>query len=134
LTIDAEERVKRGRELLDHILEENRVVYGVNTGFGKFATKVIEKEDLEQLQINLVRSHSAGVGLPLPPERVRRLLALRINVLAKGHSGISLETLSQLIDAFNASCLSWVPEKGTVGASGDLAPLAHLALGELIHV
>lgn len=71
------------------------------------------------------------MGNPLPPERVRRLLALRINVLAKGHSGISLESLSQLIDGFNANCLSWVPEKGTVGASGDLAPLAHLALGML---
>ena len=131
LTLDAEERVKRGRELLDHILVENKVVYGVNTGFGKFANLVIEKQDLEQLQVNLVRSHSAGVGQPLSPDKVRRLLALRINVLAKGHSGISLETLTQLIDAFNCSCLSWVPEKGTVGASGDLAPLAHLALGLL---
>lgn len=131
LALDAEERVKRGRELLDTILEENRVVYGINTGFGNFARKVIETKDLEQLQVNLVRSHAAGVGQPLSPEKVRRLLALRINVLAKGYSGISLETLHQLVDAFNCNCLSWVPEKGTVGASGDLAPLAHLALGLL---
>lgn len=121
--------MKKGRDLLEEIIIENKTVYGVNTGFGKFATKVVHESDLEQLQLNLVRSHAAGVGETLSPERIRRLLALRINVLAKGHSGISLETLSQLIDAFNRSCLSWVPEKGTVGASGDLAPLAHLALG-----
>ncbi|XP_054163197.1 histidine ammonia-lyase-like [Oppia nitens] len=129
LTKDAEEKVSKGRILLEEILDENRVVYGVNTGFGKFATTVISKEDLEELQLNLIRSHSAGVGEPLSPRRTRMLLALRINVLAKGYSGISLETLLQLIDAFNCSCLSWVPEKGTVGASGDLAPLSHLALG-----
>jgi len=102
----------------------------------------------------LIRSHSAGVGHPLSPKKTRMLLALRINVLAKGYSGIQLKTLLQLIDAFNgelvvnlfdrflcktqcelideistASCLPWIPEQGTVGASGDLAPLAHLALG-----
>ncbi|KAI1301718.1 Histidine ammonia-lyase [Halotydeus destructor] len=131
LTAEAEEKVKEGRDLLEHLLNEDRIVYGINTGFGKFANTIIDKKDLEALQVNLIRSHAAGVGNPLTPERVRRLLALRINVLAKGYSGISIETLNQLIDAFNASCLPWVPEKGTVGASGDLAPLAHLALGML---
>uniref|UniRef100_A0A8C9YUW4 Histidine ammonia-lyase n=1 Tax=Sander lucioperca TaxID=283035 RepID=A0A8C9YUW4_SANLU len=105
------------------------VVYGITTGFGKFARTVIPVSKLKELQENLVRSHSAGVGNPLSPERTRMLLALRINVLAKGYSGISLETLHAMIQAFNASCLSFVPEKGTVGASGDLAPLSHLALG-----
>uniref|UniRef100_A0A8C4HKR8 Histidine ammonia-lyase n=1 Tax=Dicentrarchus labrax TaxID=13489 RepID=A0A8C4HKR8_DICLA len=105
------------------------VAYGVNTGFGKFARTIIPKEQLAQLQENVVRSHCAGVGAPLSVERTRMLLVLRINVLAKGHSGISMETLDAMIKAFNASCLSWVPEKGTVGASGDLAPLAHLTLG-----
>uniref|UniRef100_A0A673ZJX1 Histidine ammonia-lyase n=1 Tax=Salmo trutta TaxID=8032 RepID=A0A673ZJX1_SALTR len=105
------------------------VVYGITTGFGKFARTVIPVHKLKELQENLVRSHSAGVGNPLSPERTRMLLALRINVLAKGYSGISLETLHRMIQAFNASCLSFVPEKGTVGASGDLAPLSHLALG-----
>uniref|UniRef100_A0A8C5C412 Histidine ammonia-lyase n=1 Tax=Gadus morhua TaxID=8049 RepID=A0A8C5C412_GADMO len=105
------------------------VVYGITTGFGKFARTVIPVGKLKELQENLVRSHSAGVGNPLSPERTRMLLALRINVLAKGYSGISLETLHAMIQAFNASCLSFVPEKGTVGASGDLAPLSHLALG-----
>ncbi|KAG9328021.1 hypothetical protein JZ751_016927 [Albula glossodonta] len=86
-------------------------------------------ETIRELQDNLIRSHAAGVGSPLSPERTRMLLALRINILAKGHSGVSLETLHRMVEAFNASCLSYVPERGTVGASGDLAPLAHLALG-----
>ncbi|XP_071350967.1 histidine ammonia-lyase [Trachinotus anak] len=129
LTPEAETKVVQSRELLDTIVKENKVVYGITTGFGKFARTVIPVSKLKELQENLVRSHSAGVGNPLSPERTRMLLALRINVLAKGHSGISLETLHAMIQAFNASCLSFVPEKGTVGASGDLAPLSHLALG-----
>ncbi|XP_072233109.1 histidine ammonia-lyase-like [Leuresthes tenuis] len=129
LTHEAEEKVAKGREVIDAIIRENKVVYGVNTGFGKFAHTLIPKEQLVQLQENVIRSHCAGVGAPLSVTRTRMLLALRINVLAKGYSGISMETLHTMIKAFNASCLSWVPEKGTVGASGDLAPLAHLALG-----
>ncbi|XP_033824545.1 histidine ammonia-lyase [Periophthalmus magnuspinnatus] len=129
LTSEAEDKVVQSRELLDTIVKENKVVYGITTGFGKFARTVIPVSKLKELQENLVRSHSAGVGNPLSPERTRMLLALRINVLAKGYSGISLETLHAMIQAFNASCLSFVPEKGTVGASGDLAPLSHLALG-----
>lgn len=125
----AEERVVNGRNIVEGILRENRVVYGITTGFGKFARTVISKDKLELLQENLIRSHSAGVGQPLSVDRVRMLLALRINILAKGHSGVSLKTLNQMIAAFNASCLPWVPEQGTVGASGDLAPLSHLALG-----
>uniref|UniRef100_A0A3Q2ZMN9 Histidine ammonia-lyase n=1 Tax=Kryptolebias marmoratus TaxID=37003 RepID=A0A3Q2ZMN9_KRYMA len=129
LTSEAERKVVQSRELLDTIVKENKVVYGITTGFGKFARTVIPVSKLKELQENLVRSHSAGLGNPLSPERTRMLLALRINVLAKGHSGVSLETLHAMIQAFNASCLSFVPEKGTVGASGDLAPLSHLALG-----
>ncbi|XP_019935106.2 histidine ammonia-lyase [Paralichthys olivaceus] len=129
LTPEAERKVVQARDLLDTIVKENKVVYGITTGFGKFARTVIPVSKLKELQENLVRSHSAGMGNPLSPERTRMLLALRINVLAKGHSGISLETLHAMIQAFNASCLSFVPEKGTVGASGDLAPLSHLALG-----
>ncbi|KAM6960491.1 histidine ammonia-lyase [Aplochiton taeniatus] len=129
LTAEAEVKVVKSRELIDTIVKENKVVYGITTGFGKFARTVIPVSKLKELQENLVRSHSAGVGSPLSPERTRMLLALRINVLAKGHSGISLETLQAMIKAYNASCLSFVPEKGTVGASGDLSPLSHLALG-----
>ncbi|NXY67699.1 HUTH lyase, partial [Glareola pratincola] len=129
LTPEAEAKVKQSREVIERIVKEQTVVYGITTGFGKFARTVIPNSKLMDLQVNLVRSHSAGVGKPLSPERSRMLLALRINVLAKGYSGISLETLQQVIEAFNASCLPYIPEKGTVGASGDLAPLSHLALG-----
>ncbi|KAA0183679.1 hypothetical protein HAZT_HAZT008272 [Hyalella azteca] len=131
LSSEAENRVLESRALVERIVAEQKVVYGITTGFGKFARKVISQENLGKLQLNLIRSHAAGVGAPLSPEKTRMLLALRINVLAKGCSGISLPALRCLINAFNASCLPWVPEKGTVGASGDLAPLSHLALGML---
>lgn len=81
-----------------------QVVYGITTGFGKFARTVISADKLEELQENLIRSHSAGVGPPLPLERTRMLLALRINTLAKGYSGVSVHTLQQMIEAFNSSC------------------------------
>ncbi|RZF35762.1 hypothetical protein LSTR_LSTR012060 [Laodelphax striatellus] len=129
LTREAEENIMKSRALIEKILNENKVVYGITTGFGNFARTNIEKSKLEELQCNLIRSHAAGVGKPLSPERTRMLLALRINVLAKGYFNRSLQTMSKLIDAFNASCLSYVPEQGSVGASGDLAPLSHLALG-----
>ncbi|XP_063301211.1 histidine ammonia-lyase [Pelobates fuscus] len=129
LSPDAEYKVSQARLLIDSIVQEHKVVYGITTGFGKFARTVIPVSQLKDLQVNLVRSHSAGVGKPLSPDRTRMLMALRINVLAKGYSGISLETLHQVIDVFNACCLPYIPEKGTVGASGDLAPLSHLALG-----
>ncbi|TMW57310.1 hypothetical protein Poli38472_003235 [Pythium oligandrum] len=130
LSPQAWERVARGREVVDNILKDKRrVAYGINTGFGLFSNVIIDPEKLTELQENLIRSHASGTGTPLTPNQTRMLLALRINVLSKGHSGIRTETLQQLIDAFNADCLSVVPCKGTVGASGDLAPLAHLALG-----
>ena len=90
---------------------------------------IIANEQLAKLQTNLIRSHSAGVGEPLSPAETRRLLALRINVLAKGYSGIRRDTVEKMVAAFNHDCLSVVPSQGTVGASGDLAPLSHLALG-----
>lgn len=130
LSTDAWERVAHGREVVDNILKDStRVAYGINTGFGLFSNVVISPDKLTELQENLIRSHSSGTGEPLTPSQTRMLLALRINVLSKGHSGIRVATLQQLVDAFNADCLSVVPCKGTVGASGDLAPLAHLALG-----
>lgn len=129
LTVESEHKVNKARKLLEDIITSNKVVYGITTGFGKFARTTIEKSKLIELQENLIRSHAAGVGPPLSPERTRMVLALRINVLAKGFSGISMDTLQKYIAAFNASCLPYVPEKGTVGASGDLAPLSHLALG-----
>ncbi|CAB4058645.1 hutH [Lepeophtheirus salmonis] len=129
LTKESEDKVNDARKMVEDIVKSHQAVYGITTGFGKFASTFIESDKLCELQENLIRSHAAGVGKALTPNKTRMLLALRINVLAKGYSGISLKVLKQLIDAFNASCLPWVPEKGTVGASGDLAPLSHLALG-----
>lgn len=129
LTPDAYRKIEEGRTVVDRILQENVVAYGINTGFGLFSNVIISADKLSELQENLIRSHAAGIGEPLSPAKTRMLLALRINVLAKGHSGIRKETVIKLIDAFNFDCLSVIPQKGTVGASGDLAPLAHLALG-----
>jgi histidine ammonia-lyase len=129
LSTESIDRVLKSREVIDDILKKDKVKYGINTGFGQFARVTIDRENLEILQQNLIRSHAAGVGKPLPIERARMLLALRINVLAKGYSGIRLETLHKLVNALNKNCVSLVPEKGTVGASGDLAPLSHMALG-----
>lgn len=123
------ERVLRGRKVIDDIVDSGKVVYGINTGFGNFADVHITPDKVEELQENLIRSHCAGVGKPLSTYRTRMLMALRINVLVKGHSGVTGDTLNRFIAALNNNCLPWVPEKGTVGASGDLAPLAHLALG-----
>lgn len=131
LTQQSIKEVIEGRKVVDRVIEEKRTVYGVNTGFGLFSRVVISPNELENLQLNLIRSHAAGVGPYLSLQRTRMLLALRINVLAKGHSGITLSTLSTLIKALNDNCISCVPIKGTVGASGDLAQLAHLALGLL---
>ncbi len=128
LSKEAKERVVRGRRVVDKIVEENRVVYGVTTGFGQFANVVIPQSEVEQLQYNLLRSHAAGVGNYLPEEIARMLMVLRANVLAKGRSGVALETLNLLIEMINRDVYPLIPEKGSVGASGDLAPLAHLAL------
>jgi len=122
-------RVSEGRQVVEDILKSNKIVYGINTGFGLFSNVAIPREQVQLLQRNLIRSHAAGVGRNLSPERTRRLLALRINVLAKGRSGIRKEAVKQLLEACNKWCLPLVPEQGTVGASGDLAPLSHLALG-----
>jgi histidine ammonia-lyase len=97
------EKVRKARAMVDEIVKEDRLVYGITTGFGKFARTRINKENLEELQDNLIRSHAAGVGPALSPEKTRMLLALRINVLAKGYSGISPENLGKLVEAFNGT-------------------------------
>eukprot|EP00040_Diaphanoeca_grandis_P000648 m.16109 g.16109 ORF g.16109 m.16109 type:complete len:560 (+) comp10882_c0_seq2:276-1955(+) len=131
LTIDTEawKKVAAGRAVVDNIVASGKVAYGINTGFGLFANVVVEPNQLVELQENLIRSHAIGTGAPLTVEQTRMLLALRMNTLARGHSGIRTETLERMVAAFNADCLSVIPGKGTVGASGDLAPLSHLALG-----
>jgi histidine ammonia-lyase len=124
----AAERVDAARAVIDRAVRENRVVYGVTTGFGRFADVVIPKEKLAALQVNLVRSHAAGVGEPLPERVVRALILLRANCLAKGFSGVRRQTLELLLLLLQNGILPVVPAQGSVGASGDLAPLAHLAL------
>ena len=124
----ARARVNASRAVVDARAEGDAPVYGINTGFGSFAETRIDRQDLAALQVNLVRSHCAGVDVPLPVRAVRASMALRANVLAKGFSGIRLETLDTLIAALNRGVHPYVPSRGSVGASGDLAPLAHIAL------
>jgi len=122
------ERVVENRKVIQRILDEGRTVYGINTGFGQFATVVIPPGQLAQLQLNLIRSHAAGVGEPLPQDQTRALMAARINCLLKAHSGIRPEAIQLLADCLNRGVLPVIPSQGSVGASGDLAPLAHMAL------
>ncbi len=121
-------RVAQSRELIEEILAEGQTVYGVNTGFGKLSDVRIPPEKLAELQFNLVRSHAGGVGSPLSEGESRAMLLLRANVLAKGFSGVRPALLELLVALLNAGVHPVIPEKGSVGASGDLAPLAHLAL------
>jgi histidine ammonia-lyase len=116
------------RKTVESAIARGARVYGVNTGFGKFADVAISPGQLENLQRNLVRSHCAGVGAPLPDRVVRAMMVLRANALAKGFSGIRAATVESLLRMLDADILPVVPEQGSVGASGDLAPLAHLAL------
>ncbi|RMG18769.1 MAG: histidine ammonia-lyase [Deltaproteobacteria bacterium] len=123
-----QEKIRRSREVIEALLASDAVAYGVNTGFGKLAEVRIAPEALARLQLNLIRSHAVGVGAPLPEAEARALMALRANCLAKGYSGIRLETVALLVEMLNRGVVPVVPEQGSVGASGDLAPLAHLAL------
>src|SRR3954469_17220196 len=124
----ARERFRPSRAVVDRRARGDEPAYGINTGFGSFAEVKIAPDALERLQLNLQRSHAAGLGEPLPVRAVRATMALRANVLAKGFSGIRLETLDALVALLNAGVHPRVPSRGSVGASGDLAPLAHLAL------
>ena len=128
LAPEAATRVGAARAVVDRHAAGSQPVYGINTGFGALADVAIPSHQLAALQRNLLRSHAAGVDAPLPPRAVRAIMALRANVLAKGFSGIRLETLEALIALANAGVHPRVPARGSVGASGDLAPLAHLAL------
>jgi len=121
-------RVVKSREVLEKLVKEGRVIYGVNTGFGALSNRTIQPQEIEQLQSNLIRSHSTGVGEPLSTEIVRALMLLRANTLAKGYSGIRLETLETLVEMLNKGVHPIIPAKGSVGASGDLAPLSHMIL------
>ncbi|KOS66234.1 histidine ammonia-lyase [Lysinibacillus contaminans] len=128
LSHDSEERVKQSRVWIEKRLAEGQAIYGVNTGFGKLSHIRIEEADNELLQLNLLRSDAAGVGEPFPIEIVRAMMILRANALARGFSGIRQDTLQLLLDCINKGVHPIVPSQGSVGASGDLAPLSHLAL------
>ncbi len=125
------ERVEAAHAVVDRIVESDRQVYGVNTGFGHLKDVRIPRDRLEVLQLNLIRSHSAGVGTELPPDAVRALMLLRAHVLLRGHSGVRPLVIQTLLRHLNADVLPVIPEKGSVGASGDLAPLSHLVLALL---
>jgi histidine ammonia-lyase len=121
-------RILASRKVVEEIIARDAVVYGVTTGFGKLSDVRIPREALSDLQLNLVRSHACGIGQPLSEAEVRAMMLLRANVLALGFSGIRLEIIEMLCEMLNRRVHPVVPEKGSVGASGDLAPLAHLAL------
>ncbi|MBU2492504.1 MAG: histidine ammonia-lyase [Bacteroidetes bacterium] len=128
LTSDAKKKINKARALVDKWVENDKVIYGVTTGFGEFANVKISHEKLEKLQENLIVSHSTGVGENLPPLIVKIMMLLRVNALARGHSGIRLSTLELLIDMINNNIIPVIPSQGSVGSSGDLAPLSHLVL------
>ena len=128
LSNDARRRVNAARALVDQVISENRVVYGISTGFGALSEVVIPRDRIHELQLNLIRSHAAGVGEPLPEEEVRAIALLRANVLALGNSGVRPVVIERLLDLLNHRIHPIIPSRGSVGASGDLAPLSHLAL------
>ncbi|HSM34877.1 MAG TPA: histidine ammonia-lyase [Longimicrobiales bacterium] len=131
LAPSARESVQASRAVVDRVLSEGRTVYGVNTGFGALSDIVIPADDLADLQANLLRSHAAGVGEPLSAEATRAILLLRANTLAAGASGVRPAVIEGLLDLLAHDILPRIPRFGSVGASGDLAPLAHVALALL---
>jgi histidine ammonia-lyase len=125
---DAKARVEACRRQVDSLVQEGRVVYGITTGIGKFCNQVIPADVAETLQKNIIRSHATAVGDPLREDQVRAVMLLRANSLARGHSGIRVETLETMLTMLNKGIHPVIPAKGSLGASGDLAPLAHMAL------
>jgi histidine ammonia-lyase len=128
LNPEARQSLHESRRLVEHAIQSGQTIYGINTGFGKLANVRVPPDQLEQLQVNLIRSHASGVGSPLAPAAVRALMLLRANVLLRPTSGVRPELVEALIALLNAGVLPIVPEQGSVGASGDLAPLSHIGL------
>ncbi|MFZ5816543.1 MAG: histidine ammonia-lyase [Bacillota bacterium] len=128
LGAEARDQVKRARAMVEELLAARRPVYGITTGFGKFSDVIISPDETAALQRNLIMSHACGVGDPLDLEATRAMMLLRAQALSKGHSGITPETLELLVAMLNAGVTPVVPEQGSLGASGDLAPLAHMCL------
>ena len=122
------EAVKKSREAVDRIVSESRVVYGITTGFGKFSDVLIDKNHVQDLQLNLIRSHACGVGEPFPEIVSKAMVLLRANALLKGFSGVRPIIIETLLELVNLEIIPVIPQQGSLGASGDLAPLSHLAL------
>ena len=128
LSQDAKTAINRSRAAVEQMLQSGAAIYGLTTGFGKFAEKRIADEDTELLQRNLIVSHACGTGEPLSREAVRATMLLRLNALARGYSGIRLSTMETLLTMLNSGVHPVIPEKGSLGASGDLVPLSHMVL------
>src|SRR5947209_951641 len=128
ISATARKRIEQSRRCVEELLAGGATLYGVNTGFGKLANQRIPPQEVLALQENLLRSHAVGMGAFLSIPVSRLALALRINALAKGYSGVTVELIEALIEMYNRGVVPAIPEQGSVGASGDLAPLAHLAL------
>jgi len=128
---DIKEKIIHSRQVIDNFIENKEVRYGITTGFGVLKNKIIDSDKIVQLQHNLIRSHAVGIGEPSPIYVVRGMFLLRLTCICQGHSGIRLEVVNKLIEALNKNFIPLVPSQGTVGASGDLAPLSHLILGLL---
>ncbi|ETI70637.1 histidine ammonia-lyase [Neobacillus vireti] len=122
------EGVAKSREAVERIVSEAKVVYGITTGFGKFSDVLIDKDHVQDLQLNLIRSHACGVGDPFPEAVAKAMVLLRANALLKGYSGIRPLVIEKLLDLVNHNIIPVIPQQGSLGASGDLAPLSHLAL------
>ena len=125
---EAKEKGAIARKLVDDYVEEGKISYGITTGFGKFSDSIISKEETATLQRNLIISHACGVGNPLPIDQVRGIMLLRVNNLIQGYSGIRQKVLDLLVEMINKGITPYIPEKGSLGASGDLAPLSHMVL------
>ena len=120
--------INESRKLVEKIVSSGEVVYGINTGFGALSNVTVPSEQLEQLQSNLIRSHACGVGEKMDPDSVLMMMLVRVNSLAKGNSGARLELVQLLIDMINSRISPIIPRIGSLGASGDLAPLSHMTL------
>ncbi len=125
------ERIKQSRQIVEDAVAENRVIYGLTTGFGEFKNVVIDPAQTKELQDNLIMSHSTGVGEPFSEAVVRAAVLIRANSLANGNSGVRISTINSLLDIINYNLYPFVPSRGSVGASGDLAPLSHLVLARM---
>lgn len=128
LAESARQKMTASRDYIEKEIAAQKIMYGVNTGFGAFSSVQISKDQIQQLQVNLIRSHSSGIGEPFAYEQAKAMMILRANTLARGHSGVRVEVVNKILEFLNADLIPVIPSQGSVGASGDLAPLSHLAL------